>query len=269
MDKKVDKPPVEQRSRTILVAAIAVTICVAVFVSFGVPALTAKIPEVKLPDISQAAAGTGEEGQLPIDVTPATVQSVIKTLSRPENSYRELAVTLFWTADGQEGSASTIVQIWSDQGYTKTALTENGLTQYRLVGDGTLYLWYHGDDTWREMPAEETSADLAQRIPTYEDVLKADPQQIAAARYETRDGRDCIYVEIQGDGDRKDCYWIETATGLLYRGETLEQGKVVYEMHQTLLKAPMDEEVSFSLPDGKVLHTYSPTVVGEKDKGQG
>ena len=269
MDKKVDKPPVEQRSRTILVAAIAVTICLAVFVSFGVPALTGNIPEVKLPDISQAAAGTGEEGQLPIEVTPATVQSVIATLSRPENSYRELAVTLFWTAEGQEGSASTIVQIWSDQGYTKTALTEKGLTQYRLVGDETLYLWYSGDDTWREMPAEASAADLAQRIPTYEDVLKADPESIAAARYETKDGRDCIYVEILGEGGSKDCYWIETATGLLYRGETREGGKVVYEMHQTVLETPMTEGISFALPDGTVLHTYSPAVVGEKEEGQG
>ena len=51
-----------------------------------------------------------------------------------------------------------------------------------------------------------------------------------------------------------DCYWIETATGLLYRAETWEGGALAYEMVQTSLQ-PLEEGVRFALPDGTVLHT--------------
>ena len=45
----------DQKNRTILVLAIAVTVFAAVFVSLGLPALTGRAPEVVLPDVNQEA----------------------------------------------------------------------------------------------------------------------------------------------------------------------------------------------------------------------
>jgi hypothetical protein len=126
---------VEQKNRTVLVIAIAITVIVAVLLSFGVPALTGQVPEVSLPDISQEAGGGGD--LLPVEVTPDTVQNVIATLSRPESYGRELTVSLHWTG----GSSSAKVQSWVDGAYVKTVIGMNGVTQHRLVGDGKLYLW--------------------------------------------------------------------------------------------------------------------------------
>lgn len=84
----------EQKNRTILVIAIAITVFAAVFVSFGLPSLTGRVPEVVLPDVSQEIAGENQD-YLPVEVTPETVQAVIATLSRPESYQRELNVTLF------------------------------------------------------------------------------------------------------------------------------------------------------------------------------
>lgn len=253
----------DQKNRTILVIAIAITVLAAVFVSFGLPSLMG-VPEVTLPDLSQE--GTGENREfLPVEVTTDTVQSVIATLNRPDSYYRELTVTLSWNG----GSASDQIRIWADGGYVKTAVTTGGTTQYRLVGDGTLYLWYAGDRTWKETRLGDSAADLAQRIPTYEDVLKLDPARINAAGYETRNGKDCIYVEVRDeDLNSLDRYWIETATGLLCGAETQENGRTVYEMTATALRAPLEDGVSFALPDGTVLHESSAVAVQQEDGGQ-
>ncbi|MBR5534414.1 MAG: hypothetical protein IKU62_06175 [Ruminiclostridium sp.] len=252
----------EQKNRTVLVIAIAITVIVAVLLSFGVPALTGQVPEVSLPDISQEASGGGD--LLPVEVTPDTVQSVIATLSRPESCYRELAVTLYWSG----GSSSSKVQIWADGDYVKTVVGVGGVTQHRLVGDGKLCLWYGGDKSWKEIPATEGSFDLAQRIPTYEDVLALNQSLITDAGYQVKNGKDCVFVEVRDtDLGYLDRYWVETATGLLCAAETLSDGVIVYSMTEEALEIPLKGGFVFELPDGTVIHTGS--AVQEEDGGQG
>lgn len=93
----------EQKNRTILVIAIAITVFAAVFVSIGLPALTGRAPEVLLPDVNQEAVGEEDKNFLPVEVTPGTVQSVIASLSRPESYYRPLRSA----SSGREGSLQT------------------------------------------------------------------------------------------------------------------------------------------------------------------
>ena len=242
----------EQKNRTILVIAIAITVIAAVLVSFGLPALTGQVPEVSLPDISQEATGGGDI--LPVEVTPDTVQNVIATLSRPESCYRELTVSLYWAG----GSSSTKIQIWRDGDYVKTVSGGGGVTQHRLVGDGKLCLWYGGDKTWKETAADEDSFDLAQRIPTYEDVLALDKSAITNAGYQVKNNKDCIFVEVRdAELGYLDRYWVETATGLLFAAETLADGVTVYTMTEDALRTPLEGGVTFELPDGTVLHESS------------
>ena len=234
----------DQKNRTILVLAIAVTVFAAVFVSLGLPALTGRAPEVVLPDVNQEAVSTEGRDFLPVEVRPDTVQSVIVSLSRPESYYRQLTVRLFWAG----GSSADPVEIWADGGYVRTAITTGGSTQYRLVGEGKLRLWYAGDRAWQEVDAGDDTADLAQRIPTYEDVLELDTEQISAARSQ----------------DVLDRYWIDTDTGLLCAAETYEEDTKVYEMTETQLRAPLEDGIVFSLPDGTILHESSSVTVPEE-----
>lgn len=249
--------------------AIAVTVFLAVAVSFGLPAFTRDVPEVTLADVSKDASGQQSEGVLTVSVTPQTVQSVIATLSRPDSYYRELTVGLYWN-NGTAGDENK-VQILADGGYLKTAITAQGTVQYRLVGEDRFCLWYSGDRIWKELPVQQAHSDLAQRIPTYEDVLALPQEQISEAGYERKNGKDCIYVAVEnttlGSVER---YWIETATGLLCAAETVEEGQVVYEMTETTLRAPLEAGVSFALPDGTVLHETSESVISQEEgSGQG
>ena len=250
----------DKKYQTVLIVAIAITVFAAVFVGFGLPSLVG-IPKVTLPDISQESIE--ETDFLPVTVTPETVQEVIATLSRPESYYRESQVKLSWSSGNQSASSVYMVQIWADGDYIKTKLRpSSGSVEHRLVGEGKLYIWYEGDRRWREMDAPDGSADLAQRLPTYEDVLRLDPADITDASYQTKDGTDCIYVQVhQKEINTLDCYWIETATGLLYGAETWEGETLVYEMTQTGLQTPLPQGVDFALPDGRILH--SSAAVGE------
>ena len=215
----------DQKNRTILVIAIAVTVVAAVFVSIVLPAITGRAPQVTLPNVNQETEGESQ-AFLPVEVTPETVQTVIASLSRPDSYYRELTVTLFW----EGGESAEQVEIWADGGYVRTTIATGGTVQYRLVGEGKLRLWYAGDQTWQETEAGDGTADLAQRIPTYEDVLDLDTQQITAANYEEKNGKDCIFIEVEGVQGVVDRYWIATDTGLLCAAETYEGDQKVYEM---------------------------------------
>lgn len=237
-----------ERNRTVLVAAIAITLVAAVFVSFGLPALTGRIPQVTLADLDQPAPGENGQQPLPVEVTPDTVQSVVATLSRPESYSRALTVTLYW---GESGRGDQHVQMWADKGWLKTTVTSGSGIQHRLVGDGKLRLWYDGDTAWKELPADSRSADLAQQIPTYEDVLAADKEAITEASYVIRDDKSCIYVAVrQEDPAVFDRYWIEVATGLLAFCETVEGDRTVYSMAETDYAAPLEDVSVFTLPDG-------------------
>lgn len=242
----------EQKNRTFLVIAIGITVLAAVFFSIVLPALTGKAPKVLLPDVNQQT-GQLEENYLPVTVTPATVQSVIASLSRPESYHAALTVSLYW--DG--GSSADQVEIWADGGYVRTAVSGGGTTQYRLVGDGKLRLWYAGDQTWQETDAHDATADLAQRIPTYEDVLDLEQSAITEAGYEEKNGAYCIYVAVSVGETVQDRYWIDTASGLLCGAETHEGDRKVYEMVQTQFASPLEEGTVFSLPDGTVVHESS------------
>lgn len=246
----------EQKNRTFLVIAIGVTVLAAVFFSIVLPAITGKAPEVLLPDVNKQTGQT-QENYLPVTVTPETVQSVIASLSRPDSYRSTQTVGLYW--DG--GASADQVEIWADGGYVRTAVTSGGTTQYRLVGDGKLRLWYAGDQNWQETDAHDATADLAQRIPTYEDVLDLEAEAITDAGYEEKNGSYCIYVAVSVVEGVQDRYWIDTASGLLCGAETYEGDRKVYEMVQTQFSSPLEEGTVFSLPDGTVVHESSAVTV--------
>lgn len=120
-----------------------------------------------------------------MEVTPQTVQSVIRTLERSTSYYWELTVETFWTG----GSSATSVQTWVDGGWSHTRqVLPSGLIRHDLISEDTVYYWYEGSSDYLTAPAEGGSADLAQHIPTYETVLDADPEQITGTGYDDSRG---------------------------------------------------------------------------------
>ncbi|HJH62910.1 MAG TPA: hypothetical protein IAC84_06585 [Firmicutes bacterium] len=244
----------EERKRTILAVLIACVVLVAVLYSFGLN-LFIQTPELEAPGLNASstpgqATGDPAAGGIPVEITPQTVQLAISSLSRYESYSRSVSAT--YLEDG-EAVGSIAAQVWVEGGWVRTETTlPSGLVECSLVGDGQLWLWYDGQDQVYRAPAGDQSADLAQRLPTYEDVLALDPAGITQAGYVERDGQDCIYVEFEHEQlGYLYRYWISVNSGLLIAAQTESEGQVVYEMSSRQLTSPLSGPGDwFVLPDG-------------------
>lgn len=232
----------------------------AVFGSFGFSLFSAQPPRIILPS-TQTDPGndlpslSNDDHSLRVEVTVDTVQAVIASLNRASSYYRQLSVQTFW----EGGSGTTSVQAWADDGYTfvRSALP-SGQARYTLSTPDEVYYWYGGSAAWLTAPKDSLSADLSQRIPTYEDVLALDKQDISAAGYESFGDHPCIYVETHLDElNYRERYWVSVESGLLIGAQTLKEDVLVYSVNATApIQTPCPTDSVFVLPNGTVLHSF-------------
>lgn len=248
----------EDKKRTVMAVVIIAVVLAAVLYSFFLN-LLAPTPHLVLadPNASQSLdpveQESGEPGGVVVEVTPKTVQSLIACLERYE-SYRRTVTVEYFSAGSWVGAVTA--QVWADGGWTRSAAQlGSGAVENAIVGDGTLWLWYDGGRAVWSGPADQRSADLSQRLPTYEDVLALEKEDITAAGYEERDGQPCVYVEAEGALGCTERYWVSVNSGLLVASETEKDGEVVYSMSSRDVVSPLDQSAgAFTLPDGTVLH---------------
>ena len=258
----------ERKNKLVLFLLIVLVMGVAMFSGFGLTLFGGSEVEIVLPTPIPSGSGTGEgpgeSGWVEdVRVTPETVQNVIATLARPENYSRTVTVEM---AAGEDRTGTYTASVLVDGAWTSVWLDHDA---YRSVGEqrtilyldpetgeGTLYRWYGTGGEVVSWPVERGEDDLAQHIPTYEDVLELDPDSIVDAGFVVRDGVPCVYVEAQVEElGYLERYWVSTENGLLIAAETSEDGVVVLRMSSTEAEVlqTADEE-RFTLPDGTVLH---------------
>ena len=260
----------ERKNKLVLFLLIVLVMAVALISSFGLNFFAGSGGEIVLPTTQTTTPGeeTGLEGGgqvLPVRTTPETVQSIIATLTRPDNYARTITVEM---TTGAEQAEQFTANVLVDGAWTSVELTQSFQpmgTQYTIIytdpesGAGTLYRWYGSSSEVKSWPVGERGADLAQHIPTYEDILALDQEDIVDANYVTRDGVPCIYVEACVDTlGYLERYWISTDNGLLLASETVKGDVVVMRMRSTeaeVLQAAEDDR--FTLPDGTVLYEQS------------
>ncbi|MBQ9974171.1 MAG: hypothetical protein IJP02_04345 [Oscillospiraceae bacterium] len=246
----------DANKRTRVAILIAIIMVAAVFGSFGYSLYTIRSARVTLPGQTPDTSVTDptyHEQVHRVEVTPDTVQAVIASLSRPESYYRQLSVHTFWPG----GSGSMTSQCWVDSGHSMIrTILPTGQVRYALSHNGKLYYWYSGSTKYLTAPKSTLDPDLAQRIPTYEDVLTLDKQSISDAGYMAYGDHLCIYAEtIQDELGYAERYWVSVDTGLLVAAETVKDGQTVYSVNATSpIQAPCPTSVRFALPDGTVLH---------------
>ena len=249
----------ERRSRNILVVLIVLVIAVAVFSSFGLELYAGGVPEITLPTLTPAQSvpeslspGDGGGEVVRVGVTEETVQGVIASLERPVSYARELTVT--YSSTGAVLSARQ----WVDRGWTRAETRlPGGQVRHSIVGDGMLYYWYGGSQTWYAAPLAEGYAEAETvHIPEYEDVLDVPAERILHASYREKNGIFCICVAVADENlDGETWYWVSADDGLLVAAERLLAGETVLSMSATAAEQPVPAGTQFALPDGTVLHT--------------
>ena len=248
-----------ERSRTSFIVIIALILAAAVIYSFSISSLQ-RTPSVGLAGVD-ASQGPGDVQPDPfgdmilVDVTPETVQSVIETLDRYGSYRRTITVEYF---SGGEAAGGLTAAVSVDGGWTRADVSErSGMTEHSILGEDTRWLWYNDERDYVEAAVDQAgAADLIQRIPTYEDVLRLDRSRITAAAYERRGEAPCVYVEVrEPELEYLERFWISVESGLLVSSETVKGEEVVYRMSAYEVESPLsDGTASFTLPDGTVLH---------------
>ncbi|MBQ3135001.1 MAG: hypothetical protein IJB75_04225 [Oscillospiraceae bacterium] len=247
----------EQNKRTRVAILIALIVLLAIFGSFSYSIYSARTAGVSLPSLEADTSVDPPENSHSqrVEVTADTVQAVIASLHREESYYRTLTVQTNW--DG--GSSVSSAQTWVDSGYTYTrAILPSGSVRYSLSDGSTLYYWYAGSSTYLTAPDNSLNADLAQRIPTYEDILALPADRIQNAGYGSYGEHPCIYAETGVDElGYLERYWVSVSSGLLVAAETVKDEQVVLSVNATYpITTPCPPNVKFALPDGTVLHSF-------------
>lgn len=142
----------DQKNRLIIAIAVTLLIVAAMFTSFGRSLFSMRTEHIQLPEpgassSSQEGGGSSQSAELfqRVEVTPQTVQSVIRTLERSTSYYWELTVETFWTG----GSSATSVQTWVDGGWSHTRqVLPSGLIRHDLISEDTVYYWYEGSSDY-------------------------------------------------------------------------------------------------------------------------
>jgi len=207
---------------SIIVAVAAVVLLLLAFFGGGGPRTAA----VTLPS---AAPGGVSGGDGAADVTPSTVQAVLKTLSRPDSYSRTLTAEDHWV-DG--GVSTSVLRVWVSGGSTRITLDHGGRTEDILVTSQGVWIWYDGSSgVYHGESVNSTTADRWMRAVTYESLLALDPSEITGAGYGKYAGDSCVWAEYTtpelGYTERA---YVSVSTGLLMGVETYDGGTLVYKL---------------------------------------
>lgn len=234
----------------VTVAFLAVTVLAIAVMLSGTLRRTSHIT---LPAGEQAPGqiAVGGDAMTVVEVTPETVQTAVRTLSRPQEYRRTVTVEQLWS--GGSGTYETVAAVRG--GWTRTDRTlAGGRVRHALTDGETTHIWYDSETAVYTAPAGGISADDEQNIPTYEDILNLPAEVITVADYRTISGVNCIYVETAADPDGYVLrYWVSVDTGLLTVSERLLNGESVYRMAALELDQAPPAVADFALPDGTML----------------
>lgn len=217
---------------------------------------------VTLPDRITESTGSvgssqyGEDAVNTIEITPETVQAAIATLARPDSYSRALVVEWAW---GNVSSISRMtVQVSGDLTRIDSQRSDGRIRHVVTNGDRTA-IWYNDETDYYIGSAGDVSADQEQSIPTYEDVLRLDPADIAVADYRVFSGENCIFVELKPDElGIVQRYWVSVASGLLIGAEHMEGSVTFYRVAaQQNAGENTVGETAFRLPDGSTLTEHT------------
>ena len=200
---------------------------------------------IQLPDASTGTSSgqpsEDDSGALAVvEIRTDTVQLAIEVMERPMAYTERVTVETFWS--GGSGTAESTVYVRDNLLRMDTTL---------LTGGEHSYIWYDEDTDYVTLEAGDFTSDAELRIPTYEDILALDQEDITDAGYGDYESTYCIYVVTDDGAGYVTRYWIGTETGLLTACERYWEGELVYRMTTAELTVGQADDTMFLLPDGE------------------
>lgn len=251
---------------TVFAVMAAVLLTSAIFIVFLINTAEGNnSPQIYLPPVPSGNHTTGgnisgpdisSDGKTLVEITPENVKKVIKSLERPDSYSSEILVEHFWNG----GSSAVVRGIWVlDRVARLRYFDQNGSpTENFIYIDGYTYVWDEGSDTYAIYAESDITVDDITQIPTYEDILTADKEDILSAAYEYYNGEPCVKTAIadKASGYTR-IYWVSLEKGILWGAEYYEEDMMVYRMSmpETSFSDAEPDISFFILPNGKNLLT--------------
>lgn len=241
--------------------AMGFIILIVLVVGFLLSGSLRRTSHVTLPEITQQSTASpdssqyGEDAVNKIEITPETVQSAITTLARP-NSYIQILV-VEWLWENTSALSKMTTYVYDELTRIDSVKTDGGTRH--VVTDGVrTAVWYDDGADYYIGNAGDVSADQEQSVPTYEEILQMDPQQIAKSDYRVFSEENCIFVEtIPDEYGIVQRYWVSVVSGLLIGAERMENGVTFYRVaSQQVTRENTLTEQLFLLPDGTNLRDF-------------
>jgi len=245
-----------KRPSKTLIVTITLVVFALIYAIFS-SVRAAKIREESVPSLPQSSTihtDRPESDNTPSDygkvsVTTENVIQVVRELNRPESYYYETTGELF----SETSSVKHFRKTWKQGDWQRIdQLSSAGVpTMHIIYGKDSAFFWEPNSRTYYKTKTGDISADDAQMIMTYEDLLSLTPDEIISASFITYKNQGCIYVVAQPmDLGYQTQYWISTENGLLLAGQAKKNGVVFYSVRIDALKIGEQEDVVFRLPDG-------------------
>lgn len=228
----------KKRGAFFYILILLALLAVAALVYLLAPGRQQPTPAVLLPtpqpiDASAPTAPEQAAGGDLIAVTPATVQTVVKTLRRSDSYSRTLSVQDFWSG----GRRSRTLRVWVRGDNLRISIAEDDSAAAQeniLIKGGEKWIWYSDSGSVYRGPLRAGDADGFQTLLTYEALLNAPVEEILEAGYTVFAEKNCISVRWRSGelGYVSECF-IDPATGLLM-GERRYDGEIlIYSMEST------------------------------------
>ncbi len=246
------------KKNTLRVAAAAGVLTAGILVSFYWSSGQSSAPDIILPESETADIGVDIQREQyngrvvsEVEIDKDSVQRVIATLKRPEQYVYEGTGTYYY-----EGGQSAVTVRGAVRGdLTKVVQSLPGNTYKHMILTGAeIYIWSSGSLSFYRGAAGETSRDDLSLVPTYEDVLNVDQQDVLEGGFEEYEGVSCIYAEcLNSLTGYRDRYYISAANGLLVGAESYDGDMLVYRAVITPDDSQQVEDDWFLLPSGTVV----------------
>ncbi|MEG1315877.1 MAG: hypothetical protein RSC86_00715 [Oscillospiraceae bacterium] len=224
----------------IIIAAFIVAAAILLKV-FGPPSTQHKIT---LPSpASESGNGFHINSDSLAEVTPETVQAVLKTISRAESYHHTYSIKSFWAG----GSSEATYALWQKGANTRLSISRNDMIKNLLIVDGLVSVWYNDSSSVFTSSLSDydfRDADKFSSLISYEEILSCPIEDILSADYVDKLEEPCIYAKYKSGGSNYvNHIYVSVDTGLLMAAEIYDGETLIYSMSalSTELSTPADD----------------------------
>lgn len=183
-----------------------------------------------------------------IEINTENVKDLIGMLKRPQN-YSYVSINKIYS--GTEFMLTTSRgKVLKEK--SKTVRYEGEIPQrHILFTNSNVYIWKNGSKYFQKLGKGEFVYDDAARVPTYEDIMKA--EKIERAELISENGSLYISVDIANKATGNlESYYISADNGLLRKAVFTKDSSVVAQVFIENVEIDTVDAESFMLPDGSM-----------------